>query len=192
MNTELLVGTRAFIVVEDLGLYDIKTGELNELDKLTFVEVIVCDRLGKVMKKGPIKKGGFATCMAYKVAPTSSEEAKKVSGEFRDESAKDWDKPFVYDGPISCTLQQLLEIIENEFEQLKQLYSKMVDLTSTYISGPKVDKVDKGELMIHVHGYGELKLAEAIEKLTPTFIEEGNTTDQTVRDLVNAVKELSK
>lgn len=124
MNEKLLVGTRAFIVLENLHLRDIMTGKLVELDKLTFVEVIVCDRFDQTTSSYVSDR----VFTHYKVAPTSNEEAKKIT-----DKKGDWDQPFRYEGPIACSLRQLLEIINDEFKLLETLYSRMGALVARYL-----------------------------------------------------------
>lgn len=126
---KLLVGTKAYVLIESIDPYDIKTGKLVQLDKMTTIEVFVCDRLDAETTSRVTDR----VFTVYKVAPTSREESNK----FRDINREDWDRPFEYDGPIACTEQQLLEIIEDEFVAFKVFYDGLVNMTRAYIAHSK-------------------------------------------------------
>jgi DNA-binding transcriptional regulator YiaG len=47
-------------------------------------------------------------------------------------------------------------------------------------------------MKIHVHGYGEVDLAQALELLTDKFIDDGNSTHRTIADMRDALVALTK
>lgn len=141
MKEKLLVGTKAYVLVESIDPYDIKTGKLVQLDKMTVMEVFVCDRL-KTERTSRVTDRVFTT---YKVAPTSLEESNKLSFDLdtAKEDLDNWDKPIEYDGPIACTEQQLLEMIEDEFKAFELFYSGMINIVKGYIAYKKYGEKDE-------------------------------------------------
>ncbi len=135
MKEKLLVGTKAYVLIESIDPYDVQTGKLVQLDKLTIIEVFVCDRL-RTERPSLVTDRVFTT---YKVAPTSREESNKLSFDLETakEDQENWDKPFEYDGPIACTKQQLLEMIEGEFEAFEAFYVGLVNMTRAYLAHKK-------------------------------------------------------
>jgi len=131
LKEKLLVGTKAYVLIESIDPYDIEAGKLVQLDKLTVMGVIVCDRLEEETRS-LVTDRVFTT---YKIAPTSLEEANKLPKPNPNE--KDWDKPLEYDGPIACTERQLLEIIEDEFVAFEAFYAGLVNMTRAYIAHKK-------------------------------------------------------